>query len=135
MVPSSDAVAGSPLVPASSRVLLVEDEFLIRIMLGEELRNAGYQVIEASDASEALAVLNTVASDLIISDVRMPGPLDGLDLLVQVREAWPRLPVIIMSGHLSASEALAKGATGFIAKPYLLDAVIDASREALGDPR
>ncbi len=131
MVPSLDTPHASPLASTNSRILVVEDEFLIRAMLSEELREAGYQVIEACDATEALVVLKTISPDLIISDVRMPGPLDGLDLLARVRGTTPSLPVIITSGHLSPSQALIEGATRFVAKPYLIEAVVDAVREAL----
>lgn len=131
MVPSSDLPQGSPFASTSSCILVVEDEFLIRCMLSDELREAGYKVIEACDATEALLVLRTVNPDLIVSDVRMPGPLDGLDLLAQVRETSPTLPVIIISGHLHPSQALVEGATRFIAKPYLLSVIVDAAREAL----
>jgi len=95
-------------------ILVVEDEFLIRFMLSDELRDAGYQVIEACDATEAVAVLKTVQPDLIISDVRMPGPLDGMGLLALVRETTPALPVIIISGHLHPAQALIEGATHHI---------------------
>lgn len=131
MAASSDKPRGSLFGSARRCILIVEDEFLIRAMLSEELREVGYQVIEACDASEALSVLQTVQPDLIISDVRMPGPLDGLDLLARVRETAPTLPVIIMSGHLHSDEALTEGATQFLAKPYVLDAIVDAAREAL----
>ena len=131
MVLGSDLPQGSPFGSKSSCILVVEDEFLIRCMLSDELREAGYRVIEACDATEALLVLNTVRPDLIISDVRMPGPVDGLDLLAQVRETSLTLPVIIISGHLHPSQAMIEGATRFFAKPYLLDAVLDAARKAL----
>ena len=126
----------SPQVPAFAPerkcILVVEDEFLIRCMMSDELRDAGYQVIEACDATEALSVLETVQPDLIISDVRMPGPLDGMDLLALVRETMPTLPVIIISGHLHPSQALTQGATQFVAKPYLLEAVVEGVQKALG---
>lgn len=131
MVPSSDSPQGLPFSSTSSCILIVEDEFLIRCMLSDELRDAGYRVIEACDATEALSVLKTVSPDMIISDVRMPGPLDGLGLLARVRETSLTLPVIIISGHLHPSQALIEGATRFIAKPYLLSAIVDATREAL----
>lgn len=112
-------------------VLVVDDEFLIRWMLSEELRDAGYQVIEACDATEALRILQTVRPDLIISDVRMPGPLDGLDLLAKVKEIMPTVPVIIISAHLHPSHALTEGATQFIAKPYILKDVVEAVAKGL----
>lgn len=122
------------LAPEPNRkcVLVVEDEFLIRWMLSEELRGGGYHVIEACDATEALSILRTVSPALIISDVRMPGPLDGLDLLARVREGSPTLPVIILSGHLLPAQAMIEGATQFVAKPYLLEAVVEAVDKAIG---
>lgn len=118
--------------PNRKCVMVVEDEFLIRWMLSEELRGGGYHVVEACDAAEALSVLSTVSPDLIISDVRMPGPLDGLDLLARVRENSPMLPVIIISGHLLPARAMIEGATQFVAKPYLLETVVEAVATAIG---
>lgn len=132
MNPNPKSPGGPALSPMRKCILIVEDEFLIRWMLSEELRQEGYQVIEASDAAEALAILKTVSPDLIISDVRMPGPLDGMGLLANVRKTMPTLPVIIISGHLHPAQALTQGATQFVAKPYLLEAVVETVKEALG---
>jgi DNA-binding NtrC family response regulator len=132
MVPSSDTLRGSPFAEARNRILLVEDELLIRLLVGDELRNAGYDVIEAANADEALTVLRSlVRVDLIISDVRMPGSLDGLGLLAIVRETLPTLPVIITSGHLESRLAIADGAARFLAKPFAMDAVVSAVRMEL----
>ena len=69
--------------------------------ISDELREARFRVIEACDAQEAIVVLESgLPVDLILSDVRMPGQLDGLELLSVVRRSYPRLPVIITSGHL-----------------------------------
>lgn len=126
----------SPVGPASAAgrkcIVVVEEEFLIRWMLSEELRDGGYQVIEACDAAEALTILETVSPDLLISDVRMPGPFDGMELLARVRETLPTLPVIIISGHLHPAQAMIEGATQFVVKPYHMKAVVDAVRAALG---
>lgn len=74
MSPSRESPQGPAFALKRQCILVVEDEFLIRFMLSDELRDAGFQVIEACDATEAVSVLNTVQPDLIISDVRMPGP-------------------------------------------------------------
>ena len=132
MIPSPEFPQGPAFASRRKCILIVEDEFLIRYMLSEELRDVGYQVIEACDATEALSILNTVQPDLIVSDVRMPGPLDGMGLLALVRETKPSLPVIIISGHLHPAQALIEGATQFVAKPYLMEAVINAVQKALG---
>jgi response regulator RpfG family c-di-GMP phosphodiesterase len=77
-----------PVVPGT--ILFVEDECLISIIASDALRDAGYKVIEAANADEALAILlSQTPVDLLISDVRMPGSLDGLGLLAATHEAFP----------------------------------------------
>ena len=112
-------------------ILVVEDELLIRFMLSDGLREVGYHVIEACNADEAMTILKTAVPDLIVSDVRMPGSLDGLGLLAMVRGTLPALPVIITSGHLDPTQALSDGATRFVAKPYRMEVVIKLVQEAL----
>ena len=109
-------------------ILVVEDEFLIRMMLADDLRDAGYQVIEASNADEALEVLRGLTPDVIISDVNMPGSVDGMGLLESVRETSPELPVIIMSAHAQPEVAFAAGANHFVAKPFTFGAIVEALR-------
>lgn len=100
-------------------ILVVEDEVLVRIMVSDFLREAGFDVIEACDADEAISILHSgVTIDLLLSDVRMPGSMDGLGLLEYSRKNFPVLPVIITSGHLSPNEALARGAAQYLGKPY-----------------
>ena len=112
-------------------ILLVEDEFLIRMLLADELRDVGYQVIEAVNADEAIEVLRGLTPDAIISDVRMPGSMDGMGLLAAVRKASPNLPVILMSGHADPMDAVAAGAHQLIAKPFRVGAIVEAIRLAL----
>ena len=107
-------------------ILVVEDELLIRFMLADGLRDHGYHVIEACSADEALIVLDSTMPDLIISDVRMPGSLDGMGLLSIVRKSLPSLPVIITSAHFQSVVALADGATQFVAKPYTMELILNA---------
>jgi DNA-binding NtrC family response regulator len=117
-------------------ILVVEDELLIRLIVCDELREAGHDVIEAFNADEALDVLNARACpDLVISDVRMPGSLDGLGLLAIIRETHPELPVIITSGHLEPGLAEASGACRFLAKPYAIELIIEAAESALATGR
>jgi DNA-binding NtrC family response regulator len=123
--------------PAALRpkcVLVVEDEFLVRMMLSEELRDCGFLVIEAASADEALVILEASAPDLIISDVKMPGSIDGLGLLAVVRRSFATLPVIIISAHLEAAHALGDGATRFVPKPFSLQTLSALVRREL-DPR
>lgn len=112
-------------------IMIVEDEFLIRASLAEYLRALGYRVIEAFNAEEALIVIDKATPDLIITDVRMPGAIDGLGLLARVREEHPGLPVIVASGHLEAELAIAGGAAAFLPKPFTYNAVVDVAKSAL----
>ncbi len=132
MVPSSRSPLDAPIPSARSCILVVEDEVLIRLMVSDELRDEGYDVIEAFNADEALAVLkSSVRVDLIFSDVRMPGSLDGLGLLAVVKTSFPALPVILTSGHLEPATAKTQGATQFLPKPFRLDAVVTAIQREL----
>ena len=132
MVPCSDLPSGAPFASSRKCILVVEDELLIRMIVSDELREAGYEVIEAFDADEALAVLNSlVRIDLIFSDVRMPGALDGLGLLAIVKATFPKMPVIMASGHVEPELAMASGANKFLAKPYLLERLLVSVQEEL----
>jgi CheY-like chemotaxis protein len=112
----------------------VEDELLIRMMLADELREAGYDVTEAFNADEALVILRSPAPvDMILSDVRMPGSMDGIGLLRVVRSAYPKIPVIITSAHLQPALATIDGATRFIPKPYKLELIVKAVRDELAN--
>ncbi len=106
-------------------ILVVEDEMLIRIMVSDSLRDAGLNVIEAANADEAICILHSgVTIDLMLSDVRMPGSMDGLELLDYSLEMFPTLPVIITSGHSLPNDALARGARHFLGKPYSFDKAV-----------
>lgn len=119
-------------VSPRARILVVEDELLIRLVVSDYLRDAGYDVVEAFNGDEALALLQLrLRFDLVITDVRMPGTLDGMALLGVIRETRPTLPVIVTSGHLDPAAALAGGAARFVPKPYLLPTIGDAVRGEL----
>ncbi len=117
---------------AAERVLIVEDEFLIRLTLSEALLDAGYEVVEAADADEALSAAESDPSiRLLLTDVQLPGPIDGHSLAARLREQWPDLPVIFMTGRPDAA-ALASGARDrFIAKPYLPSEICAAVEDIL----
>lgn len=82
-------------------ILLVEDEVLIRLALADALREDGYHVLEAANADEALQIFDAAqAVHLVISDVKMPGSLDGLELVSRLRLRCADIPVILMSAAL-----------------------------------
>jgi CheY-like chemotaxis protein len=110
--------------PSRTVVLIVEDEILIRMLLAEALRQADYQVIEATNGDEALSVLHTSPDpDVLITDVRMPGSIDGFALAAYVRRTKPGLKVIITSGHAAPDGAIGL-ADAFLHKPYELGAIV-----------
>ena len=85
---------------APHRLLLVEDEFLIRLTLSEVLADDGFEVVEAEDGDAALALLeqpDPIA--MMLTDIQLPGSLDGTALAEKARGARPDLPVIFMSGR------------------------------------
>ena len=112
-------------------ILVVEDEWLIRMFVVDGLREKGRCVVEAATGAEAVLLIQSgVPVDVIFTDERMPGPVSGLELLAFALRAVPAIPVIISSGHLVPAQALAAGAAAFLGKPYRLEEVerlIDAS--------
>ena len=88
-------------------VLLVDDEFLIRIALSEFLQECGFKTLEATSAERAIAVLETleIPIDVVLTDVRMPGGMNGFGLAQWIRQNRPGLPVLLVSGHAQKADA------------------------------
>jgi CheY-like chemotaxis protein len=128
----SDGERQSQIREVRDTILLVEDEVLVRMVLADTLRDAGYTVIEASNAHEALQILN-VDSDVvrvIISDVRMPGSLDGVGLAGRVRAEYPAIKIVLTSGD--HKEVGWVEHDGFFPKPCDSDALIQHIKTLLG---
>ncbi|CAN5185741.1 hypothetical protein BH10PSE3_BH10PSE3_17660 [soil metagenome] len=105
-------------------ILVVEDEPLVRLITSEILIDAGFQVIEAAHAEQALAILEQAPVALVLTDVDMPGELDGLALRGVLRERAPGLPVIVTSGGVRLGALQPHLGGPFIAKPFTADALI-----------
>jgi CheY-like chemotaxis protein len=108
-------------------VLVVEDEILIRDLVAEELEVAGYTIVIANDADQAIALLEA-RQDIhpVFTDINMPGSMDGLKLAVAVRDRWPPVHIIITSGKILPLEIPANAL--FIPKPYVGENVVAAMR-------
>ncbi len=117
------------------RVLVVDDEAMIRKLLRQALEDSGHRVAEAENAEAGLGALHAAAYDLVITDIVMPG-MNGLELLGIAKRLWPDLPVIVISGggrfgdddHLQ--NALNLGAAATINKPFRLHQVRAAIEQA-----
>ena len=103
-----------------AKLLIAEDDDFIRAMMAEFLRDCGYDVVEAGNADEAVAILESGTEiDLLFTDVKMPGSMDGCDLARRVREEWPDTRVILTSGYSSALFAAKSVTTDpVLPKPY-----------------
>ena len=104
-------------------VLVVDDEFLIRLDISETLRDEGFDVIEASDAAGALAALyDHTDIQLVCTDVQMPGDMDGIALALHIRAQYPQVGVMVLSGLLKCPARL-RGIP-FLQKPFMRDKLL-----------
>jgi CheY-like chemotaxis protein len=104
---------------STATILVVEDEPLVRTFGILFLTDAGFNVLEASNAEEALKVLERGAGvDIVFTDVEMPGALDGFGLAQCVHERWPAIGVIVTSGRCQPQPGAIGSDELFVAKPY-----------------
>ena len=114
------------------RLLLVEDEFIIRTYVAEELRDAGFIVVEAANSTEALTLLNADPGyELLITDIRLNSPIDGLQLATWVRQTLPAVKVIIASANAELVEPHRYDAV--FAKPYDISRLLGKIRLLIAD--
>lgn len=103
-------------------VLLVEDEVIVRLDLATYVEQAGYNVLEAGCAAEAIEMLERDRSiRVVFTDIRMPGDMDGVALARCVRERWPPTVIVISSGNTEEAKDVAD--IHILDKPYLADRV------------
>ena len=114
-------------------VLVVEDEELVRIDNCERLEQAGLTVLEAADADEALALLEVHPEiRVLVTDVRMPGWMSGIDLARQVEKRWPEISILVTSAFYSADERELPDNMTLFPKPFSPDRLADQVRLLLG---
>jgi two-component system, response regulator PdtaR len=110
-------------------VLIVEDEPLVRLCAVETVEQAGFTVIEAANADEAIRILESRRDiRVVFTDLHMPGSMDGLKLAHAVRNRWPPIKIIVTSGRERIAEQDLPAGGRFIAKPYDPSEIKDALR-------
>lgn len=120
---------------ASHRVLIVEDEWLVRMELADAFEALGFGVFESASAEQAIDMLrDNPGIDLLVTDIRLSGFNDGWQLAVEARAARAELPVIYLSANQPASDRIVPGGV-FIDKPALMSKVTEAARQLLGQAR
>lgn len=133
--PAPAAARGAALADQRSRVLIVDDEAVVRELLAKTLGLAEYDVDLAADGRSAIDRLRIIPYDLLITDLRMPG-VDGLTVIREARRLKPDIPVLIVTGfstEASAIEAVNLGVSGYLTKPFRVPRLLAAAAKALGE--
>lgn len=114
-------------------VLIVEDEMLLRMRAVDMVEDAGFTSIEAVDADQAVAILES-RSDiaLLFTDIQMPGSMDGLRLAHAVHERWPPIKIILVSGQLKLENIDIPANSRFFGKPLEAKNMIAEMQEMIG---
>ncbi len=114
-------------------VMVVEDEVLIRLVVCEILADAGFEIVEAQHADEAVALLRARAREVhaMFTDVHMPGSIDGLALAHLSRRTWPWIALLITSGRARPRSGELPEGSRFLLKPYYAIHVIRHLREMI----
>jgi two-component sensor histidine kinase/CheY-like chemotaxis protein len=114
-------------------VLIVEDEMVLRMRAVDIVEDAGFNPIEAVNADDALAILESRSDiELLFTDIQMPGSMDGLKLAYAVHERWPKIKIILVSGQLTLTDADKPADSRFYGKPLAVKAMIAEMQDMMG---
>ena len=117
----------------SANVLVVEDEMVLRMRAVDIVEDAGFTAVEAVNADEALAILESRSDiSLLFSDIQMPGSMDGLKLAYAVHDRWPAIKIILVSGQIKLSDAERPTDSRFFGKPLEVTHMIAELQEMVG---
>jgi CheY-like chemotaxis protein len=119
--------------PVPAVVLVVEDDMLLRMRAVDMVEDAGYICVEAVDADEAVAILES-RSDiaLLFTDIQMPGSMDGLGLAHSVHDRWPPIKIILVSGQLKLASIDIPANSRFFGKPLEAKVMIAQIQSMIG---
>ncbi len=114
-------------------VLVVEDEFLLRMNAVDMIGAAGFEAVEAANADEAIEILESRRDiTVVFTDIQMPGSMDGLKLAQAVRGRWPPVKIVATSGRVNVREADLPDGGRFLPKPYSPHQLSGLLRELTG---
>ena len=119
--------------PGSAHILVVEDDNLVRMIVVEMLRGAGFAVTEAPHADEAWAILRERQEPIrvLFTDIDMPGSMDGFVLAGRVADAWPHIGLVVSSGRRPMADRDIPHSGRFLSKPYRSADLMQMIREAI----
>src|SRR4051812_34521522 len=104
------------------KVLIVEDEMMLRMRAVDIVEDAGFSPIEAVNADQALSILESRSDiSLLFTDIQMPGSMDGLKLAHAVHDRWPAIKIILVSGQVSPSDGEKPTDSRFFGKPLSVE--------------
>ncbi len=110
-------------------VLVVEDEPLVRLFAADMLEDAGFEVLQAPNATEAIAALeDRLDVRVVFTDVDMPGGVSGIQLTAYIRSRWPPIQIIVTSGRPWPADDPVPANVAFFPKPYRQEQVLDTVR-------
>jgi DNA-binding NtrC family response regulator len=125
------------ITESSPHVLFVDDEHALRALMAERLTERGFEVAEADSGERGLELLDQFAFDVVITDLRLPG-IDGMAVIEAARERYPGIVAIVITGYgtvKDAVDAIKRGASDFLAKPFQFDEMLHVLRKAMEQRR
>jgi CheY-like chemotaxis protein len=130
---SIDVMTGVMTNKPAPVILIVEDDPLLRMLAVEFVNAAGFETLEACDADQAIAILESSSRiTVLFTDINMPGSMDGLELASVVSSRWPAMEILIASGHVRLRQADLPPNGRFLGKPYLAPAMIAELHSLVG---
>jgi CheY-like chemotaxis protein len=130
----AEAAGSKPTTGQQSLVLIVEDDPLARMNAVDIIQDAGFDVVEAGNADEAIAILETRPDiQVVFTDVLMPGSMDGLGLARHVRDKWPAMKIIATTGGFVIGDDQLPAGGMFLQKPYTSARIASAIRDFTGN--
>jgi CheY-like chemotaxis protein len=124
-----DAVADRP----APVILIAEDDPLLRMLAVEFVKEAGFETLEASDADQAVAILESRSEIAVLfTDIDMPGSMNGLELALAASNRWPAIQILIASGHVRLRLADLPPNGRFLGKPYRAEAMMAELHSLVG---